>query len=71
MTDETFEQYFGLLRHYYPDSLELYLMLDSYSAHRTEGVKERARALNVSLFLYPASDDGYFSNPLIKRFSGS
>jgi hypothetical protein len=53
MTEETFEQYFGLLRHYYPADSELYLMLDSYSAYRTEGVKERVRALNIRLSFIP------------------
>jgi hypothetical protein len=50
MMEEVFEQYLGLLRHYYLDGSELYLMLDSNSAHRTEGVEKRSRALKVRLF---------------------
>jgi hypothetical protein len=53
MAKKILEQYIGLLRQYYPDGPELYLMLDSNSAHRNEGMKERVKALNTRLFFIP------------------
>jgi transposase len=60
--------YFERLRTIYPDGV-LVVMLDSYSAHRSEIVKEYARGLKIKLlFIPPRCTDRL--QPLERRIFG-
>jgi hypothetical protein len=69
MTEVTFEEYLELLRQHYSDGSELHLLLDSYSAHRTQNVKETAARLNIKLYyIPPGMTDAY--QPLDRKIFG-
>jgi hypothetical protein len=66
MTEDVFEQYLELPRHHYPDGSEFHLLLDCYSAHRTQNIKDTATRLNITLlFIPPGMTDVY--HPLDRR----
>jgi hypothetical protein len=69
MTEVTFEEYLDHLRGLYHDGEELHLLLDSYSAHRTPGVRSKAEALNIRLhFIPPGMTDEF--QPLDRKVFG-
>ena len=51
-TEEVFVQYLQHIADYFNNE-EVHLLLDVYAAHRTENVKEIARALNIHLYFIP------------------
>lgn len=53
MTEHTFSQYLFLIREYMGNS-EVHLILDIYSAHRTNQMKQIAAANNIHLHFIPA-----------------
>jgi transposase-like protein len=69
MTEDTFEQYLGLLRHHYADGSELHLLLDSYSAHRTQNIKDTAARLGINLHFIPPGMTDQFQ-PLDRKVFG-
>jgi hypothetical protein len=69
MTEVTFVDYLHHLRESYPDGSELRLLLDCYSAHRTDAVRATADLLNIRLhFIPPGMTDEF--QPLDRRVFG-
>lgn len=54
MTTECFKEYLSMLREQYKGGEELYLILDSFSVHKSAAVQEFATGLNIHLMFIPA-----------------
>ena len=52
--DDTFYQYLNYLRSYFNDNNEIHVILDIFSAHRSETTKKLAKDLNIILHYIPA-----------------
>ena len=59
-TVETFSEYLMSLRERYPDDGPVYLVLDCYSVHRTDEIRQLAKTLGIELiFIPPGLTDEY------------
>ena len=59
-TVETFSEYLMSLRERYPDDDPVYLVLDCYSVHRTDEIRQLAKTLGIELiFIPPGLTDEY------------
>ena len=54
MTTECFKEYLSMLREQYKGGEELYLILDSFSVHKSAAVQEFATGLKIHLMFIPA-----------------
>ena len=54
MTTTCFKEYLSMLREQYKGGEELYLILDSFSVHKSAAVQEFATGLNIHLLFIPA-----------------
>jgi hypothetical protein len=53
-TIETFEEYLTMLKSKFPEDEPIYLILDCYSVHRRQAVREYARELGIIMKFIPA-----------------
>lgn len=53
VNEGVFTEYLMWLREYYGDDDKIYLVMDCYSVHRTERVKDLARTLNIEIMFVP------------------
>lgn len=53
VTEDVFAEYLMWLREYYADDDRIYLIMDGYSVHRTQKIKELASNLNIELLFVP------------------
>jgi hypothetical protein len=54
ITIETFEEYLAMLKSEFPGDEPIYLILDYYSVHRRQAVREYARELGIIMKFIPA-----------------
>ena len=68
-TVDTFSQFLMSVRERFPDDEPVYLLLDLYSVHRSEEIKQLAESLMIRLiFIPPGMTDQY--QPLDRRVFG-
>ena len=59
-TVDTFSEYLMFMREHYGDDDKIWLILDMYTVHRTEKVRQMAEALNIELMFIPPGQTDHF-----------
>lgn len=68
-TQDTFYEYLSFIRSNFDDDKEIHIILDVYSAHRTDKIKESAKALGIVLHFIPAGFTDIYKPLDVKIFA--